>query len=141
VGAGHVEERLVEADPLHEGRVAAEDLEDLGADLAVAGVAARQEQRVRAQAPGVRRRHGREDAVGTGLVRRGRHHAPAARSAHDDGPTPQLRPVEQLDRHEEGVHVDVEDREEVTFAGQVGTGHGAYRRVTVREARSAPSTR
>ena len=46
--------------------------------------------------------------VGAGLVGGGGHHAPPAGAAHHHRPAPQLGTLLQLDRHVEGVHVDVE---------------------------------
>ena len=80
------------------------------ADRRVVGVVAGQEHGVGAEPPSPAAGHGREDAVGPGLVAGGGHDAPAPGAAHDHRLTPQLRPAQQLDRHEEGVHVDVEDR-------------------------------
>ncbi len=105
----HVEERLVERDRLDQRGEGPEDRHDPGADLAVAGVVAGEEHGLGAQAAGSHRRHGREHTEGPGLVRRRSHHPPVARTAHDHGSAPQLGLVEQLDRHEEGVHVDVQD--------------------------------
>jgi hypothetical protein len=124
----HVEERLVEGDPLHERGGVPEDLEHRGADLLVAPVAAGQEHGLGAQPAGTRRRHRRADAVGTRFVRRRRHDTPVTRTTHHHGAAPQRRLVAHLDRGEEGVHVDVED-----------DGHAS--RVTVIAARSDPASR
>ena len=87
-------------------------------------------------APGLRRRHGRVDAVGAGLVGGGGHHAPVAGPADDHRRAPQLGPVEQLDRHEEGVHVDVQDRRPDRIRRPVGPV-GGHTRVTTRDAQVA----
>ena len=82
----------------------------LAADLAVV-MRGRRAGRPRAgTAAGPGRRHGRVDAVGPGLVGGGRHHAPVAGAADDHRLAAQLGAAQQLDRHEERVHVDVQDR-------------------------------
>jgi hypothetical protein len=124
-GAGHVEEGLVERQPLDERGHGAEQVEDLLADLGVAPVAAPQEDGRGAEALGPGRRHGRVDAVAAGLVGRRRHHPPGAVAAHHDRLPDELGAVEQLDGDEEGVHVHVQDRgrlrghSRVNFSGAV----------------------
>ena len=77
-----------------------------GVQLVIAG----QEHGVRTSPPGDARRHRRVHAVATGLVRRGRHDAAGARAADDDRLTDEFGAPTQFDRHEEGVHVGVQDR-------------------------------
>ena len=107
--AGHVHERLVEADRLHHRRDVAQDLVQLCAHLGVAAVAPRQEDGVGAELAGPHGRHGRVHAVGAGLVGARGHHAAGAGPAHDHRLAGQRGVVEHLDRREERVHVDVED--------------------------------
>ena len=109
---GHVEERLVDRDRLHLGREPAQDRHDLAADLLVLAPVDRQEHALRAQAARRPQRHRRVDAELAGLVRRRGHDAALVRpaAADDHRPAAQLRPVALLDRREERVEVDVEDR-------------------------------
>ena len=127
-GAPDIEERLVERDRLDERRERPEDLHHPTADLAVVGVIAGQEHGVGAQPLGPRPGHGRVDAVRTGLVRRGRHHPAGTAAAHHHRLAPQLRSAQQLDRHEEGVHVDVEDAGLVVWRPAHGSPLTAGRR-------------
>ena len=53
--------------------------------------------------------HRRGDAEGAGLVGGGRDDAPAVTAADDDRAADQLGVLEELDRGEEGIHVDVDD--------------------------------
>ncbi|MEA2620112.1 MAG: hypothetical protein QOC97_885 [Chloroflexota bacterium] len=65
------------------------------------------------------------DPEDPGLVARGRDDTPrilAATPADDDRPTPELGPVALLDRREEGIEVDVQDR---------SRGHRRYHRPAV----------
>ena len=81
---GHVHERLVEADRLHQRRVAGEDAHDLAAQLAIAIESARQEDAIGAEPMGRAQRHGGMHAEGAGLVGGGAHHAARVRVAADD---------------------------------------------------------
>ncbi len=83
-----VEERFVERQRLDDRRVPIEDLAHVAADRGVQLVITGQEHGVRTSAPRDRRRHRRVDAVATGFVRRGRHHAPWRRC-------PRRRPVDR----------------------------------------------
>ena len=74
-GPGDVEEGLVEGDALDHRSEAVEHRVEVLAHLRVAGEAARQEDGVRAAAPGLDRRHGRVDAEGARLVGAGGHDA------------------------------------------------------------------
>ena len=78
----------------------------------------RQEHRVRAQPPGARGRHRAAHAVLPRLVAGGAHHAARTRAADHHRLAAQLGPLAHLDRGEERVHVDVQDR----AAGVVGVG-------------------
>ena len=62
-----------------------------------------------AAAGGLGHGHRRGDAEGAGLVGGGRDDAPAVAAADNDGTAGQLGVLEELDRGEEGVHVDVDD--------------------------------
>ena len=108
--AGDVEEGLVERDTLDERRERVEDVVDAPAVVGVDVVATRHEDGVGAQATGAHRRHRRPDAVGAGLVGAGRDHASVARATDDDRLALQRRIEQDLDRREERVHVDVQDR-------------------------------
>ena len=107
-----VEERLVDRDRLHERREPPEDRHHLAADALVRAAVHRHEDAVRAEPP---RRPDGHRGVDPELPRlvRGRAHDPAVvRPAHPDRdrPAAQLRVVALLDRREERVEVDVEDR-------------------------------
>ena len=52
------------------------------------------------------------------LVARGADHAPVAEAADDDRPAAQARVVELLDRGEERVEVDVQDRSRPAASGR-----------------------
>ncbi len=106
---GDVEERLVQRERLHEWRVAVEDRPDLAAHVAVQRVIARQEHRVRAAALGHDRRHRGVHAEATSLVRRRGHHAAASGPTHHHGLADEIGSTSQFDRHEERIHVDMED--------------------------------
>ncbi len=108
-GPGDVEERLIERQRLDERRERGEDVEDVSARLGVRRVVARQEHRSRDELAGADRRHRRVDAVAAGLVRRGRDDTAAAGATHDDRLAAKLGTSAQLDRHEERVHVHVQD--------------------------------
>ncbi len=107
----HVEERLVDRDLLQERREAAQDLHHPAALAAVLRPVDREEGAAGAERRGGAEGHRRVDAEGAGLVAGGRDDAAGMRiAAHDHGPAAQLGPVALLDRREERVEVDVEDR-------------------------------
>jgi len=106
---GHVEEGLVQREPLDERRVAAEDLEHVGADLGVARAPRRHDDRLGASPEGLGHGHRGAGAPRAGRVRRRGDHAAARRAADQHGLAAEARVVELFDRREEGVHVDVED--------------------------------
>jgi len=108
-GPGHIEKSLVEGDAFDERRVRLEDFVDSLAVPGVPVVAARHEDRVRAQPPGLGRWHCGPNAVDTGLVAGRGDHASPARPADHEGLPRQRRVLEHLDRRVERVHVDVED--------------------------------
>lgn len=109
-GSGDVEERLVQRDPLDRRRDLAQDGVELGAHLPVASVPGGDEHGLGAQPAGGGRGHGRADPEGPGLVGGGCHHPSAPGSTDHHWPTPQGGVVTHLDGHEEGIHVDVDDR-------------------------------
>ena len=99
----------------------------------VAAAVDRQEDPVRAAPVRLAQRHRRVDAEPPRLVARGRDDAArvlAAGAADDDRPAAQLRPVALLDRGEERVEVDVEDRPR---------GHARYHRPAVEPPADVPS--
>ena len=106
---GDVEERLVEAEPLDQRRVAPEDVEDAGAELGIARGPRRYHDGLRAETHGPGHRHRRVRAEGPRLVGGGAYHAAAGRSAHEHRLSAERGIVQLLDRGEERVHVDVED--------------------------------
>ena len=113
VRGGEVDERLVQRQRLHERRGRPQHGHHLLAGRAVGVEAAAQERRVRAPRPRLAGRHGRADAVLPGFVRRRGDHAAPADAAHDDRLAAQGRLVALLDRGEERVEVEVEDRGDV----------------------------
>jgi hypothetical protein len=109
LGAGEVEEGLVDREALDQRGEALEDREDLARDLAVGVVPRREHDGVRAHAQGVGHRLGGAAAEAAGLVAGGRDHAAVATAADEHREAAQLGSVADLDRGEEGVHVDVQD--------------------------------
>src|SRR5438477_342195 len=107
---GDIEKRLIERQPLDEGRHLAEHAEDDPRDLLVALHARPHADRLRAEPQ--RRAHGhrRVHAVPAHGVARGRHHAAAAVPADDERLAGQPRVVVLLDGRVERIHVDVQDR-------------------------------
>jgi hypothetical protein len=90
------------------------DLLDAGPDglriLAVEGMPRAHEHRVRATPERLRRAHRRSDAEAPGHVVRRRHDTSAAWiSADDEGPRPERRALELLDRGEERIEVEVRE--------------------------------
>ena len=104
--SSHVEERLVDRQPLDERRHVVEDPIHGLARLGVGREARRDDDRLRAEPASLSAAHRRLDAEGLGLVARREHD-----TAADDHRLPaQLRIVPLLDRREEGVEVCVQDR-------------------------------
>ena len=110
LGAGEVDEGLVDRQAFHQRREALEDLEDLGRDRRVSVVARRNDDRLRAQSQRLAHRLRRVTAVLSRLVAGGRDDAAVAGAADQHRLAAQLGRVTHLDRREEGVHVDVQDR-------------------------------
>ena len=110
VGLLEVDERLVQGQRLHQRGDLAQQAHHDRAGVAVGVEPAGEERRVRAPGAGLARRHRRAHAVLPRLVRRRGHHAAAAGAAHHDRLAAQGRLVALLDRGEERVQVQVEDR-------------------------------
>ena len=95
----------------------------------VALEAGREHERVRATAPREPHRHCAADPERPGLVARGGHHPARSHAPYQQRLAAQLRPVELLDRREEGVHVGMQND-----ARPAGGGAGAARKVECRHA-------
>ena len=110
LGAGDIQEGFVDGDRLEQRRVLAEDRHHLARHLGVAAAMARDEDGLGAEAQRLGGGHGGVDAELARLVGRGSDHpAHLGPAAHDDRHADQRGIVQPLDRHEEGVEVDVED--------------------------------
>ena len=110
LGAADVQEGFVDGDRLEQWGVLAEDGHDLARHLGVAAALARDEHDLGAEAQRLGRGHGRVDAELARLVGRGGDHpAHLGPAADDHRHADQRGVVEPLDRHEEGVEVEVED--------------------------------
>ena len=121
----HVQERLLQRQPLHHRRGLAKDREQLAARRRVGVEVGVHGDQVRAERPRPRPSHPPADPVLASLIAR-RHHHPGP----DDGRLPpQARVVPLRDRREEGVSVGVQDRRfhgcEHMFASQASQGKGA----------------
>ena len=77
---------------------------------AIAGAVDRQEDRLRAERPGPRRRHGAAHPEPARLVAGRAHHAARPDAADHDRLAAQLGPGPDRHRGEERIHVDVQDR-------------------------------
>ena len=108
----NIEERLVERQWLDVGGDVGEYRHDPSADLGVVGVVARQKHRMRAQPTSSAGGHRRMDAVTPSDVAGSGDDPAVAGAANDDRLRAQLRMAQQLTRHEEGVHVDVDEAED-----------------------------
>jgi tetratricopeptide (TPR) repeat protein len=106
---GDVEKRFVDREPFDERREAAEDREDLFADLFVAPSVRRDDDRVRHQAQRLRHRHCRARTERARFVRSSGDDTAPFRSTDEHRPSAQRRIVELLDRRKERVHVDVQN--------------------------------
>ena len=82
-----------------------EDGHDIVAELLVAVEVATDEKEVAAELTGTPTWHTTTDAVAPGFIRSGQHHT----SAYGDGPVPQRRIQELLNRRVEGIEVGVQD--------------------------------
>lgn len=119
--APDVEERLVDADLLDQRRDVRERVHHRRRDLPVGRQVRRDDDRLRAHPPRHRHRHRRVHTERAGLVG-GREHDRPLLAADDDRPSAQLWPASQLDRGEEGIHVDVQDRAAVLLGAPVAPG-------------------
>ena len=104
--SANVEERLVDGEPLDDGRSVLEHPEHRLARLRVRRHPRRDDDGVRTETPGAGAAHRGADAEGLRLVARGEHDA----AADDHRPAAQTRIVALLDGREEGVQVGVQDR-------------------------------
>ena len=102
----HVQERLVDREPLDERRRVLEDLEHRLARLRVRRHSGRNDDRMRAESPRLALAHRGLHAVGLRLVARREHDA----APDEHGLPAQLRVVALLDRREERIEVCVQDR-------------------------------
>ena len=110
LAAGDVDVRLVEAAGLHERAVAVEDGMKQARDAHVLGVIAAQVDGMRGEADGGANRHGAVHAELARFIRSGRDDAAAAWDAADhDRFAEQIGIARDLDSHEEGVEVHVQD--------------------------------
>jgi hypothetical protein len=109
-GAGDVEKRLVDREWFDEGRELAEDRHDGIGGLAVLVHVPRDDGGARRELERPRHWHRGVHTERPSLVARRRHDAAAARAANDDELPTEFGALEQLDRDEECVHVDVENR-------------------------------
>ena len=105
-GACHVEEGLVDRHPLDSRGEVMEHRHHLVAELLIAAEVAADEEEVAAELARPPAGHAGPNAVGPRLVGCRQHHA----AAHGDGPFPQGRVQQLLDRRVEGVEVGVKDR-------------------------------
>ena len=104
--AGHVEERLVDRDPLDERREVAQHVDDLITEALVLAEVAADEPEARAQLPGEPARHPGSNAERLGLVRRGEDDATADGDRH----RAEAGVDELLHRRVERVEIGVKDR-------------------------------
>ena len=82
---------------------------DASAVLGIAVIVASDEDGGRAQASGLRRRHGGADTVGSGFVAGGRNYPSASGATDDHRATGQGGIEKNLHRGIERVHIDVEN--------------------------------
>ena len=135
--AAHVEEGLVDRDPLDERGRVLEDREERLARSRVLGHARRHDERLGTEAARLPAPHRRADAVRLRLVARGQYD-----TAADDHRLPaQPRVVPLLDRREERVRVGVKDRRrhEQMFAKNRPPGNRAYSQVELRVRPARPA--
>ena len=109
-GAGHIEIRLVDGGHFHLRRKRAENFVNLLRKLAVAVRVPIDEDGMRTHLGSGAQRHGGVHSELSGGIRGcGDNSALVALPADDDGLAFQQGIVEFFDRHEESIHVDVED--------------------------------
>ena len=110
--SGHVEEGLVDRDRLDERREPPKDRHDLATRALVLAPVDRQEDAVRAERAAVRSGIAEWTPNAPRLVGRGADDAAGRRpaAADDHGLAAELRAVALLDRGEERIEIDVEDR-------------------------------
>ena len=110
-GSGEIEVGFIDRGHLHHRRKSGEDRGDAIAPFGIEIVAAFEENRVRAELSGRAQGHGRMNAVAARFITRRRYDSTAIRlSADNDGLSAQLRPIEQLYRNKERVHIHVQNR-------------------------------
>jgi hypothetical protein len=105
-----VEERLIDAQPLHERGELPEDLEDLGGELSIPSVSRRDDDQLLAETLCRRRRLCRAHPVGAGLIGGAGDHAAAPGPTNGHRPTDQAGIAQSLRLDEEGVQIYVQDR-------------------------------
>ena len=112
-GSGHIEESLIDRHPLDSRGEVMEDGHDIVAEPLVTVEVASDEKEITAKLAGPPPWHPAADAVAPGFVRCCQHHA----AAHCDGPVPQRRVQELLNRRVERIEVGVQDRRLPTGGG------------------------
>jgi hypothetical protein len=108
-GARDIQERLVDAEPLHPRREVVHDAHDDLRVVRVPLVVRLEDDRLRAALEGDRHGQRRVHAELAGLVGGGGHDRPGGWMPHDHRLADELGMIEQLDRGEERVEVGVED--------------------------------
>ena len=122
-GAGHIEIGFIDRSHFDLGRERSQHAVHFFRTLAIAVGMAVHEDGLRAKLGRGAQRHGGVHAELAGFVRcRGNHAALVALSAHDYGFSLQFRIEQLFHGHEEGVHIDVEDR-----PGKAAHGKGPVR--------------
>ena len=107
--AGNVQECFVEREAFDQWGEASKNAEDaLGSSLIFA-VIRREDNRHRAETPGVNHGHRRTNAVSASLVRRSGYDAAAARAADQHRAPAQILSLPTFDLDKERIHVDVQD--------------------------------
>jgi len=104
-GAPHIEEGLVDRDPLDSRGEVREDGHDIVAKLLVALEVATDEQEFSAELASLPPWHATADAIASGFIRCGQDHTAANR----DGPVPQGGVQQLLDGRVEGIEVGMQD--------------------------------
>ena len=110
LGSGKVDVSLVDRGHFDDGRIFREDRRDAVAPLAVEFVVAFEKHRLRTKLRRGAQRHRRVHAESPRFIARGGNHAALIALAADHNRQAfQIRPRQQLHRHEKCVHVDVEN--------------------------------